>query len=71
MAGVDIGAELERDATPPRLKEQEDAGIDIVSDGEQSRQHVHGFLEFVEGIDFSRKVKMGIRNSRSSRASCA
>ena len=62
------GTELERakrDATLLWLKEQEDAGIDIVSDGEQSRQHfVHGFLEFVEGIDFSRKVKMGIRNNR-------
>jgi 5-methyltetrahydropteroyltriglutamate--homocysteine methyltransferase len=62
------GSELERakrDATLLWLKEQEDAGIDIVSDGEQSRQHfVHGFLEFVEGIDFSRKVKMGIRNNR-------
>ena len=47
------------------LKEQEDAGLDIVTDGEQSRQHfVHGFLEFVEGIDFNRKVKMGIRNNR-------
>jgi 5-methyltetrahydropteroyltriglutamate--homocysteine methyltransferase len=62
------GAELDkakRDATLLWLKEQEDAGIDIVSDGEQSRQHfVHGFLEYVEGIDFSRKVKMGIRNNR-------
>ena len=62
------GPELERakrDATLLWLKEQEDAGIDIVTDGEQSRQHfVHGFLEFVEGIDFSRKVKMGIRNNR-------
>jgi 5-methyltetrahydropteroyltriglutamate--homocysteine methyltransferase len=62
------GAELERakrDATLLWVKEQEDAGIDIVTDGEQSRQHfVHGFLEFVEGIDFSRKVKMGIRNNR-------
>jgi 5-methyltetrahydropteroyltriglutamate--homocysteine methyltransferase len=62
------GAELERakrDATLLWLKEQEDAGIDIVTDGEQSRQHfVHGFLEFIEGIDFSRKVKMGIRNNR-------
>jgi len=62
------GAELEqakRDATLLWLKEQEDAGIDIVSDGEQSRQHfVHGFLESVEGIDFARKVKMGIRNNR-------
>ena len=54
-----------RDATLLWLKEQEDAGIDIVSDGEQSRQHfVHGFLEFVEGIDFEHKVKMGIRNNR-------
>jgi 5-methyltetrahydropteroyltriglutamate--homocysteine methyltransferase len=62
------GAELEqakRDATLPWLKEQEDAGIDIVSDGEQSRQHfVHGFLEQVEGIDFEHKVKMGIRDNR-------
>jgi len=62
------GAELaqaKRDATLLWLKEQEDAGIDIVSDGEQSRQHfVHGFLEQVEGIDFEHKVKMGIRNNR-------
>jgi 5-methyltetrahydropteroyltriglutamate--homocysteine methyltransferase len=62
------GTELERakrDATLLWIKEQEDAGIDIVSDGEQSRQHfVHGFLEYVEGIDFGRKVKMGIRNNR-------
>ena len=35
------------------LKLQEDAGIDIVCDGEQARQHfVHGFLEAVDGIDF-------------------
>ena len=62
------GDELEqakRDATLLWLKAQEDAGLDIVTDGEQSRQHfVHGFVEFVEGIDFSRKVKMGIRNNR-------
>jgi 5-methyltetrahydropteroyltriglutamate--homocysteine methyltransferase len=62
------GAELakaKRDATLLWLKEQEDAGIDIVTDGEQSRQHfVHGFLEYVEGIDFEHKVKMGIRNNR-------
>jgi 5-methyltetrahydropteroyltriglutamate--homocysteine methyltransferase len=57
--------QAKRDATLLWLKEQEDAGLDIVTDGEQSRQHfVHGFLEFVEGIDFSRKVKMGIRNNR-------
>src|SRR5262245_24199786 len=58
-------AEGKRDATLLWLKEQEDAGIDIVSDGEQSRQHfVHGFLEQVEGIDFEHKVKMGIRDNR-------
>jgi len=54
-----------RDATLLWLKEQEDAGLDIVTDGEQARQHfVHGFLEGVEGIDFEHKVKMGIRNNR-------
>ena len=54
-----------RDATLLWIKEQEDAGVNIITDGEQSRQHfVHGFLEFVEGIDFEHKVKMGIRNNR-------
>jgi len=58
-------AEAKRDATLLWIKAQEDAGIDTVSDGEQSRQHfVHGFLEWVEGIDFDRKIKMGIRNNR-------
>jgi 5-methyltetrahydropteroyltriglutamate--homocysteine methyltransferase len=58
-------AEAKRDATVLWIKEQEDAGLDIVTDGEQSRQHfVHGFLEAVEGIDFDHKVKMGIRNNR-------
>ena len=54
-----------RDATILALKRQEDAGIDIVSDGEMSRQHfVHGFLETLDGIDFAKKVRMGIRNNR-------
>ena len=53
------------DATLLWIKAQEDAGLDIVCDGEQSRQHfVHGFLEQVEGIDFEHKVKMGIRDNR-------
>ena len=57
--------EAKRDATLLALKLQEDAGIDILSDGEQSRQHfVHGFLEGIEGIDFARRVPMGIRNNR-------
>src|SRR5712691_2331381 len=62
------GAELDQakgDATLLAIKQQEDAGIDIVGDGEQSRQHfVHGFLEAVEGIDFARKVEIGIRRDR-------
>jgi 5-methyltetrahydropteroyltriglutamate--homocysteine methyltransferase len=58
-------AEAKRDATILALKEQEDCGIDIVSDGEQARQHfVHGFLENIAGIDFGKRVKMGIRNDR-------
>jgi 5-methyltetrahydropteroyltriglutamate--homocysteine methyltransferase len=62
--GDDLVA-AKRDATLLWMKEQEDAGLSIIGDGEQSRQHfVHGFLEFVEGIDFEHKVKMGIRNNR-------
>lgn len=57
--------DAKRDATLLALKLQEDCGIDIVTDGEQSRQHfVHGFLEFVDGIDFARKVEIGIRADR-------
>jgi 5-methyltetrahydropteroyltriglutamate--homocysteine methyltransferase len=53
------------DATRLWLAHQEAAGIDIVGDGEQSRQHfVHGFLEQVDGIDFEHKVEMGIRADR-------
>jgi len=64
LAGAGLQA-AKLDATLLAVKEQEDAGIDIVSDGEQARQHfVHGFLEFVDGIDFNRKVEMGIRNDR-------
>jgi len=62
------GAELQQakaDATLLWIRAQEDAGLDIVGDGEQSRQHfVHGFLEQVQGIDFEHKVTMGIRNGR-------
>jgi len=62
------GEELKQakaDATLLWIKVQEDTGLDVIGDGEQSRQHfVHGFLEQVEGIDFDHKVKMGIRNNR-------
>ncbi len=64
LSGAEL-AEAKRDAALVWLKEQEDAGIDIVSDGEQFRMHfVHGFLEQIEGIDWNRKTKMGIRDNR-------
>src|SRR5262249_9087640 len=64
LSGAEL-ASAKLDATLLAVKEQEDAGIDTVSDGEQARQHfVHGLLGFVEGIDFDRKVEMGIRNDR-------
>ncbi|MBR0774131.1 methionine synthase [Bradyrhizobium diazoefficiens] len=58
-------ARAKRDATMLAVKVQEDAGIDIVTEGEQARQHfVHGFLEKIEGIDFAHRVEMGIRKDR-------
>jgi len=61
----DTLTEGKRDATILAVKLQEDCGIDIVSDGEQARQHfVHGFLERIGGIDFKNKVEMGIRADR-------
>jgi 5-methyltetrahydropteroyltriglutamate--homocysteine methyltransferase len=58
-------AQAKLDATLLWIKTQEDAGLDVIGDGEMSRQHfVHGFLEQVEGIDFEHKVEMGIRADR-------
>jgi 5-methyltetrahydropteroyltriglutamate--homocysteine methyltransferase len=64
LAGAELAA-AKLDATLIALKLQEDADVDIVTDGEQSRQHfVHGFLECVNGIDFTKRVEMGIRKDR-------
>jgi 5-methyltetrahydropteroyltriglutamate--homocysteine methyltransferase len=64
LEGDDL-AQAKLDATLLWIKAQEDAGLDVIGDGEQSRQHfVHGFLERVSGIDFEHKVEMGIRNDR-------
>ncbi|MCI1192126.1 methionine synthase [Calidifontimicrobium sp. SYSU G02091] len=61
----DALAEAQLDATLLWIKRQEDAGLTVIGDGEQARQHfVHGFLEHVEGIDFEHKVEMGIRADR-------
>ena len=58
-------AEGQRDAVLIALELQEAAGIDIVTDGEQSRQHfVHGFLARIDGVDFARRVTIGIRADR-------
>jgi len=64
LDGADL-AQGKLDATLLMLKLQEDAGVDIVCDGEMSRQHfVHGFLDYVDGIDTQNKVEMGIRADR-------
>src|SRR5687767_8041503 len=53
------------DATVLAVKLQEDAGIDIVSDGEHARVHfVHGLLANLAGIVFGRKTVIGIRADR-------
>src|SRR5437773_2219867 len=57
--------EGKRDAVVLALRDQEVAGIDIVPDGEQTRRHfVWGFVERIEGIDFSKMVTIGIRADR-------
>jgi 5-methyltetrahydropteroyltriglutamate--homocysteine methyltransferase len=63
-AGPDL-EQAQLDATRLSIVEQEEAGIDVVSDGEQSRQHfVHGFLTEIDGIDFENKKRIGIRADR-------
>ena len=54
--------EAKRDATRLAIRDQELAGIDSVTDGEQSRRHfVTGYLEHLKGIDFKHLVTMHIR----------
>ena len=60
------GAALEegkRDAVRLALRDQERAGIDIVTDGEQTRRHfVTTFIEGLDGVDFEHKRTVRIRN---------
>lgn len=45
------------------LHEQQQAGIDIVSDGEQTRQHfVTTFIEHLDGVDFEHRQTVRIRD---------
>ncbi len=54
-----------RDAALVWIKEQESADIDTVTNGEQFREHfVHGFLHFIDGIDWHKMTRMGIRDNR-------
>ena len=56
-------AEAKRDAVRLVVFEQERAGIDIVSDGEQTRRHfVTTFMEHLDGVDFQYKKTVRIRN---------
>ena len=55
--------EGKRDAMRLALADQESAGIDIVTDGEQTRRHfVTTFIENLEGVDFRNKRTVRIRN---------
>ncbi|MCM2504199.1 methionine synthase [Aureimonas altamirensis] len=55
--------EGKRDALRVTLADQSLAGIDIVSDGEQTRQHfVTTFIEHLDGVDFEKRETVRIRN---------
>jgi len=56
-------AEGKRDAVRLAIDAQERAGIDIVTDGEQTRRHfVTTLIEQLEGVDFEHKKTVRIRN---------
>lgn len=62
LEGEDL-IEGKRDALRLSLADQIEAGIDIVSDGEQTRQHfVTTFIEHLEGVDFETRNTVTIRN---------
>ena len=60
------GSELvdgKHDALRITLHEQQTAGVDIVSDGEQTRQHfVTTFIEHLNGVDFENRKTVKIRD---------
>jgi 5-methyltetrahydropteroyltriglutamate--homocysteine methyltransferase len=56
-------AEGKQDAVRLVLRDQEQAGIDIVTDGEQTRRHfVTTFIEGLDGVDFEHRKTVRIRN---------
>jgi len=55
--------EAQHDALKLSLQEQQQSGIDIVSDGEQTRQHfVTTFIEHLNGVDFDNRETVRIRD---------
>ena len=55
--------EGKQDALRLVLNDQQQAGIDIVSDGEQTRQHfVTTFIEHLSGVDFEKRETVRIRD---------
>lgn len=55
--------EGKQDALRIALQEQHLAGVDIISDGEQTRQHfVTTFIEHLSGVDFENRKVVKIRN---------
>ncbi|WP_100810547.1 methionine synthase [Microbacterium sp. BR1] len=55
--------EGKQDALRSAVHEQQRAGVDIISDGEQTRQHfVTTFIEHLSGVDFDRRETVRIRN---------
>ncbi|MAX99810.1 MAG: 5-methyltetrahydropteroyltriglutamate--homocysteine methyltransferase [Oceanospirillaceae bacterium] len=62
LTGHDL-TEAKQDALRVALQEQQNAGIDIVSDGEQTRQHfVTTFIENLNGVDFENRRTVKIRD---------
>ncbi len=56
-------AQGKRDALRLALDDQLQAGIEIVSDGEQTRQHfVTTFIEHLDGVDFAKRETVRIRD---------
>ena len=61
----DALGEAQDDAVRLALRDQEVAGLDIVTDGEQRRRHyIWGFCEGLTGLDFARLVKIQTRGNR-------
>ena len=61
----DMLREGQDDAVLLALADQEAAGLNIVTDGEQRRRHyIWGFVEGLTGLDFSRLVEIETRGNR-------